>query len=113
MELKNWDAGAGVPGGEAGGGKLTLVADWLRANAYRFCRRFCTAFPNCGGYLLLVLLAILNRHEMTCSQIAATLSLGIERHRKLLSLAPDSLVDHHRVPVNGSNRTLGGVSCWF
>ena len=94
-------------------GNLTLSADWLRANACRFGRRFGSAFPNGGGNLLLVLLAILNRHEVTCSQIAAALSCGIECHRKLLSLAVNRLVDHHRVAANRSNSALGGMRCRF
>ena len=94
-------------------GNLTLITDRLPANAHRFDRRFCSAFPHGRGDLLLVLLAILNRDGMTCSQIAAALSLGIERYSQLLSLTTDNLVDHHRVPVNRSNRTLGGMCCWF
>ena len=94
-------------------GNLTLITDWLRANSHGLGRRLCAAFPDSRGDLLLVLLTILNRDEMTCSQIAAALSLGIERNSQLLSLTADNLVDHHRVPVNRSNRTLGGVCCWF
>src|SRR5262249_46429158 len=94
-------------------GNLTLVTDWLRANAHGLGRRFCSAFPHGRGDLLLVLLTILNRDEMTRSQIAAALSLGIERYSQLLSLTTDNLVNHHRVTVNRSNRTFGGVCCWF
>jgi len=94
-------------------GNLTLLADWLRANACRFGRRFGSTFPNGGGDPLLVLLAVLKRHEVTCSQISAALSFGVECHRKLLSLAVNHLVDHHRVTVNRSNGALGGMRCRF
>src|SRR5690242_8845370 len=87
-----------------GGGRGTLALRWCFA-WLRSCGR--RQLANGSGDMLAILLAILNGHASTSSQITVALSLGVDGELRLFGLAANFLADDDFVRVDRSDRSLG------
>src|SRR5438477_8306553 len=86
--------------------KGTLALRWCFA-WLRSCGR--RQLANGSGDILAILLAVLNGHASTSSQITVALSLGVDGELRLFGLAANLLRDDDVVRVNRSDRSLGEV----